>query len=293
MENELKWNERFNIGVDVVDKAHQKLFSIVRKLMQLNEDEKNRQWACAEGIKYFKSYAIKHFAEEEKYMKSIDYSGYEMHKRLHDNMRDKTLPALEKDLMDSDYSPESIQHFLGICLGWLTGHIMVEDCAISGRTVNKWNKDKTGTEIQVLEDAVSDATNNLFKLQSRIVSEHYSCENFGNSIVYRLTYRSNEGKRVQIFLVLEEKLVIQTMCSLFNMQFKGIDKLVINATKLISQKWVKMISLHFELLEQYELEKDNLMTMEQLQQEFNSGYPYYSLLYDTGIGYFAFCIKMR
>ena len=31
MTNEVKWNERFNIGVEVVDKAHQRLFSIVRR----------------------------------------------------------------------------------------------------------------------------------------------------------------------------------------------------------------------------------------------------------------------
>lgn len=293
MATELKWNERFNIGVDVVDNAHQRLFSIVRRLMNLSEDEKNSQWACAEGIKYLKSYTIKHFAEEEAYMKSIDYSGYEMHKRLHDNLRDKTIPALEKDLADSDYSPESIRHFLGICLGWLTGHIMVEDRAITGKTINKWNKEKTGEEIEALEKAVTNTMQDIFKLQTRTVSEHYSCENFGNSIIYRLTYRSNEGKRIQVFLVLEESLVLRTVGSMLDMQFKKVDKMVINATKLIAQKWVKRIGMHFELLAQYEIEKDHIMTMEQLQQEFNSGYPYYSLLFDTGIGYFAFCIKMR
>ena len=29
MPAEIKWNNRFNIGVDSIDKAHQKLFSIV------------------------------------------------------------------------------------------------------------------------------------------------------------------------------------------------------------------------------------------------------------------------
>ncbi len=70
--NAIKWNNRFNIGVEVVDKAHQKLFSIVGKLIALNEEEK-QQHACREGIKYFKNYTLKHFAEEEAYMKSIRY----------------------------------------------------------------------------------------------------------------------------------------------------------------------------------------------------------------------------
>ena len=40
MKKEVKWDERFNIGVDNIDKAHQKLFSIVRKLIYLNQQEK-------------------------------------------------------------------------------------------------------------------------------------------------------------------------------------------------------------------------------------------------------------
>lgn len=292
MANELKWNERFNIGVDSIDNAHQKLFSIVRRLINFNEDEKNSRWACAEGIKYFKSYAIKHFAEEEKYMQSIGYSEYEMHKCLHDNMRDKVIPALEKDLEYSDYSPESVQHFLGICLGWLTGHIMVEDRAITGKTANKWKRDQTGTEIQALENAITNTMSELFKLHTATVSEHYSGENFGNTLTYRLTYRSNQDKIVQVFLVIEESLILHTVSSLFNMTFNKVNKLAIDATKQIAQKWVRQIGRHFELTAQYKMMKDHLMTMEQLQQEFNSKYPYYSLLFDTGIGYFAFCIKL-
>ena len=75
MAKEIKWNKRFDIGVDSIDKAHRKLFSIVHKLSCLNENENNGPWACAEGIKYFKNYAITHFAEEEAYMKSIGYKG--------------------------------------------------------------------------------------------------------------------------------------------------------------------------------------------------------------------------
>ena len=97
MAKETEWNECFNIGVTSIDKAHRKLFSIVRRLVELSKNEERGKWACAEGIKYFKNYTIKHFADEERYMRAIGYKEYEMHKILHDDMRDKTLPALEKD----------------------------------------------------------------------------------------------------------------------------------------------------------------------------------------------------
>lgn len=195
--HEVEWNERFNIEVEIVDKAHQRLFSIVHRLMNFSEDEKRSQWACAEGIKYFKNYAIKHFAEEEEYMKSVNYSGYAMHKRLHDNMRDKVLLALEKELEDSNYSEESIQHFLGICLGWLTGHIMIEDRAITGRTANKWKEEQTGDGISVLENTISSVMQEVFKLKAQIVSEHYAGEDFGKAIICRMTYRSGEKRYVR------------------------------------------------------------------------------------------------
>ena len=87
MAKEAEWNKNFNIGVDSIDNAHRKLFSIVRKLINLSQNEHNGQWACAEGIKYFKRYAIEHFTDEEAYMQSIDYSGYKIHKRLHDDIK--------------------------------------------------------------------------------------------------------------------------------------------------------------------------------------------------------------
>ena len=59
MVKETEWNKQFRIGVDSIDNAHKKLFSIVRKLIHLSQDENNGQWACAEGIKYFKNYAVR------------------------------------------------------------------------------------------------------------------------------------------------------------------------------------------------------------------------------------------
>ena len=194
MSKEAEWDKRFNIGVDSIDNAHRKLFSIVRKLIHLSKDEHNGQWACAEGIKYFKNYTIEHFTDEEAYMQSIGYKGYEIHKHLHDDMRYKTLPALEKDLTKSNYSQESIHHFLGICLGWLTAHIMIEDRAITGKAANRRQKNGAGKNLSALEDALAETIEEIFRLQPEIVSEHYSGDDFGNSVFDRLTDRGREAK---------------------------------------------------------------------------------------------------
>ena len=293
MAKEIEWNERFNIGVEEVDKAHRRLFSVVRKLMELSEDEKSGRWVCEEAIKYFKSYTVKHFAQEEEYMRSIHYSGYEVHKRLHDVMRDKTIPALEKDLVESDYSREAMQHFVGISLGWLTGHILIEDRAITGRIPNRWNEVLPKDEIMAVEKVVSKTIMEVFKLDTRIVSDQYAGEDFGKSIFYRITYRSAKGRRIQVFLVLEEQLVLHKVGEMLDVNFKKVDKVVLDATKQLSQQMIKRMGMYFKFLRQFEFEKDHVLTAEQFEKEFESGYPRYSLLFDTGMGYFAFCLKVR
>ena len=293
MAKEIEWNERFNIGVEEVDKAHRRLFSVVRKLMELSEDEKRGRWVCEEAIKYFKSYTVKHFAQEEEYMRSIHYSGYEVHKRLHDVMRDKTIAALEKDLVESDYSREAMQHFVGISLGWLTGHILIEDRAITGRIPNRWNEVLPKDEIMAVEKVVSKTIMEVFKLDTRIVSDQYAGEDFGKSIFYRITYRSAKGRRIQVFLVLEEQLVLHKVGEMLDVNFKKVDKVVLDATKQLSQQMIKRMGMYFKFLRQFEFEKDHVLTAEQFEKEFESGYPRYSLLFDTGMGYFAFCLKVR
>lgn len=293
MSEETKWNKQFNIGVDSIDNAHRKLFSIVRKLVYLSRDENNGQWACAEGIKYFKRYAVEHFTDEEAYMLSIDYKGYEMHKRLHDDMRYKTLPALEKDLTESSYSQESIQHFLGICLGWLAAHILIEDRAITGKISNRWITDHAGKDMDALEDALAITIQEIFRLQAEIVSEHYSGEDFGSSMPIRLVYRSRDEKRVQIFMSLEESLVLRAVSAMLDIPLSKMDKLVLNAGRELSLRIVEQLGIHCHLSLQYQLESSHFITPEQFKKIFYAKIFDYSLLLNTGHGYFAFCVKLE
>ncbi|MBD5541329.1 MAG: hypothetical protein HDR00_09110 [Lachnospiraceae bacterium] len=292
MQTEIKWNDRYNIGVNSIDQAHQKLFSIVRKMVELKDSEKDRQWVCTEGIKYFQNYAQKHFADEEGYMKFINYEGYEAHKRLHDGMRDKTLPALEKDMIESGYSAESVQHFLGICIGWLTGHIMLEDHAITGRVKNKWIHEPT-EETAILEELIAKVMNEVFCMELDVVSEHYAGEDFGKKICYRLTYRDAENKRIQVFFVLEERLVLHTVGQLMNVEFKKMDQVVDDAARTIAEHYMKRVAMYYNSAGVYTHEKTNMLTEEQLTQDFGAEYPKYSLLFNTGEGYMAVCIKLE
>lgn len=290
----IKWDDRYNTNVGVIDAAHQKLFSIVSRLIALNEDETKQQHACREGIKYFKNYTFKHFAEEEAYMQAIDYEGYELHKILHDNMRDKTLPALEKELEEQDYSKESISHFLGICVGWLNGHIIIEDQAITGRTINKWVYQPSEDKLVSLEKAALQVLENFFKLDARLISEHYSGEIFTpeNIICYRLNYCSNTGEQMQAFLAYEERLALHILGRMVNKQITKVDQTVAQAAKMLSQQFMTCIGKYFAPEYSYQFDKSDMLTFEQLLRTFDKAYPPYSLLFGTsGKGYLVLCIK--
>lgn len=292
MQKEIKWNNRFNIGVDVVDKAHQKLFSIVGKLIALNEDTTKQQHACKEGIKYFKSYTVKHFAEEEAYMQSINYPGYAVHKSLHDSLRDETIPALEAEMEAQDYSVESVQHFLGICIGWLNGHIMIEDRAITGKNPSKWVHQTDANDLDYLEKAILQALHALCQADAKTVSRHYNGADFapGNTLCYRLSYCSKEKERLQLFLVFENPLVLSTLSDILGKDIKKIDQTVVYAMKILSEQFVKHIKTHFSLSTKYMLEKNDMMTFDQFLRTFDKQYPPFSLLFNSeGKGYFAFC----
>lgn len=292
--NTVKWNDRFNIGVDSIDKAHQRLFSIVSKLLTLNEDITKRQHACREGIKYFKSYTFKHFADEEAYMQSINYSGYAIHKSLHDNMRDKTIPALESELESQNYSKESIQHFLGICVGWLNAHIMVEDHAITGRTANKWVHQPSEDEMESLSKAVIQSLQELFRVKASLISHYYSGEDFsdGNTLCYRLTYRFAGGEPLQVYLVYEERMALRFFSEMLGKPIPRTDKAVLHALKVLSQKCMERIGKHFSSTQECQLEKSDFLSFDQLLRIFEKTNPHYSLLFNTGEkGYFALCVN--
>lgn len=296
MPNEIKWNTRFCIGVDTIDQAHERLFTIVGKLISLNEDELKQQHACREGVKYFKSYAMKHFAAEEAYMKSINYAGYAIHKDLHDNMRDETLPALENELEKQNYSRESVRHFVGICLGWLNAHIMIEDYAITGKSASKWMQQATVDETDALIKTFLHSLEAMCHSQAHIVSQRYGGEDFasGQTLCYRLTYISKDKDRPQFYFAYEESFVLKTLGAILGQDFPKIDQTATAAMKILSEQFVGTLKGHFMRGKKFYLERDDLMTFDQFVRTFDKTYPPYSLLFSTeGQGYCAFCAQCQ
>ena len=290
MGRQLVWHERYNIGIDFIDKEHKKLFSILNRLFANKDEEEKRQWVCQEGIKYFKEHAMKHFTEEEAYMASINYEGFEMHRRLHDNFRKKTLPALELELMRTKYSLDAINHFLGVCAGWLLGHTLTEDRAINGRAISKWEDLLPEEEQVAMRQVIIQHLNEMFQLEAQVVSDCYGGEKFGNGIYYRLIYGTETGEQSEIVLVFEEKLIMNTIGAMMDSESESISVMLMNAVRYTAQQLVGSVRAHFQNADKYELKDENLLAYEPFQRIFDRNNPQFSQLFDTGQGYFAYCV---
>lgn len=291
MNTQFVWQEDFNIGVESIDKEHQQLFKIINKIFAFKEEEKNSQWACQEGIKFFKGHALKHFADEEAYMASIHYEGLEGHKQIHKGFRENTLPALERELEQSGYALDAVDHFLGVCAGWLIGHTMTEDLSITGKSPRKWEKLLPGEELKSMQKAIAELMFSMFHLESQMISDTYKGEKFGKGIYYHLIYETkDETKKQEILLVLEEKLLISTVGKIIGLQSGKLDSMLVHAARYTARQFVERILKQLYPEDAYELKKESLLSYEQFQRIFDQKNMQASLLFNTGEGYFAYCV---
>lgn len=277
------WDEKFNIGVEVVDKAHAKLFRIMRKLIEISEDAEANQHVYKEGIKYLETYSMAHFLEEEAYMRSIRYKHYNRHKQIHENFREKTLVSLKKDLELSGYSQRAVQHFVSVMSNWLTEHIMREDQAIVGKATIREDHN-VSSQLSIISKFVNRAMSDVLQTEARLVMADYKGQNIGHCLYCRQFYDVEGGIRMQILLGVEDSLFLRGV--------KRIQKggMADGETLRVFNELFQSIAKSFKIEKEYELNKDSLMTSDGFRADFMKGYPC-RLLFNSKFGYFIFCYR--
>ncbi len=280
------WDDKYKIGVEVVDKAHAKLFRITNKLFEISQDASVNQAAYGEGIKYLEAYTMTHFSEEEAYMRSIRYSGYAEHKRLHDNFRNKTLVSLKRDLELSNYSSSAIQRFVGIMGNWLTEHIMLEDQAIVGKAVRQKKRDRS-SQIDIISRTVNRTVRDVLQAETKLVSTDYKGQNIGNGYYCCQYYDMGGGVILQLLLGVEDILFLRGI-----ERIPGIRKREMTESDILhvfKQLFEKMGRL-FKVETEPEFGMENLLDRDQFRKEFMKGCPC-SLLFGTRSGALVFCYR--
>lgn len=223
----------------------------------------------------------------------VNYPGYHRHQKVHRSFRENTLPALEEELEQTNYSADAMEHFLSVCTGWLIGHTLTEDQAITREDrESTWEHLLPEEELAAVKKVIVQLIFDMFQLESQVISDVYGGERFGRGVYYRLVYGVEGDERKQeVILVFEEKLLINTVGKVMGLRTNKLDAMLVNAARYTARQFVGRMLERFPAEKPYELQEENLLTYEQFRQVFEMKKPQVSLLINAGgAGYFAYCV---
>lgn len=114
------WDTSLDVNVQTMNDQHKKLIDLMNELYEKNEAGRDKQ-ELVESANALIAYTRQHFADEEQYMESIDYSGLESHKKLHENL----LHELESRVEEFSQGHETVlgEEFSTFLKTWLSTHI--------------------------------------------------------------------------------------------------------------------------------------------------------------------------
>ena len=121
----IEWDERFMLGIPVIDKQHENLVRICNNL----------HWSCLKGQETLNHHFINsaheaieyvrhHFSTEEKMMNLFDYSEFPEHKKEHEYFVREILNCYKNFQDGIDFAPN---HFVNFIKEWILSHITVTD----------------------------------------------------------------------------------------------------------------------------------------------------------------------
>jgi hemerythrin len=121
------WKEDYRLGVDLIDKQHQRLFQIAEDIYRLLKSDlyTDKYNKILRHISELRDYTIFHFNSEEEYMKQIGYRKFLSHKVEHDDFINKINNI---DLNSIDENQDAyISELLDFVIKWIDEHILQRD----------------------------------------------------------------------------------------------------------------------------------------------------------------------
>ena len=117
----MPWTQNLSVGISMIDDQHKMWFQKAEALFEAGKNNRAKEYV-GELREFLDDYTKKHFADEEKYMLSIKYPGYQEQKAAH------TAFITQLNKIKSDYNSSGgnllvILNANQMILDWLTKHI--------------------------------------------------------------------------------------------------------------------------------------------------------------------------
>ncbi len=119
----IEWEEKYSVGISVIDEEHKTLIGILNKAIfvkEHNDKPEGIKDVLSEMVEYYQ----KHFSTEEAYMIQFNYPEFQIHKNEHLDFTNKTIVTLNKVIKGECHVTSEILEFLK---QWLVNHIQGTD----------------------------------------------------------------------------------------------------------------------------------------------------------------------
>lgn len=126
-ESPFAFTSKYHVGIEKIDREHQKLFEIIADANQVISAEfvHDKYDEIMRIIGELKDYTREHFRDEEAYMEKISYPELEAQKKAHEVFETK-LAEIDLDQID-DHQQEYLEELIDFLLNWLSVHILHMD----------------------------------------------------------------------------------------------------------------------------------------------------------------------
>lgn len=120
----IDWCPSYSVHNSLLDEQHQQLFTIINELYNARYQKKSREQMIV-AIRQLVEYTQKHFAEEERQMELIGFTGLAEHKAAHEKLTQK---VIEIEQQFHDARDGMVGDLLGFLVSdWLLKHILDMD----------------------------------------------------------------------------------------------------------------------------------------------------------------------
>ena len=121
----IEWEDRFKLGINLIDRQHEKLVELTNNLhMACLQGTKSANNNFIETVHEVVNYVRYHFSTEEKLMLIVNYPKYPFHKKEHEAFIREILVQTQLFTNNSHLVPNRFVYFLK---EWILSHIAVCD----------------------------------------------------------------------------------------------------------------------------------------------------------------------
>ena len=123
MDNKLKWEDKYSVGVKLIDDQHKTMFETINQLIDLMSATP-KKLELDKVITRLIDYKRFHFSTEEKYFDEFNYEDKEKHVAEHKSFNSRLEEIVNKHRDDTVALAFALVDFLE---DWLIDHLMVMD----------------------------------------------------------------------------------------------------------------------------------------------------------------------